>query len=263
MLRDLTYAKVSFGLILGLAVSHIVFATWPTLDLWVAGLFYRDSRFPLADLMWLEVLRNSFWNLAIGLALGCLMMWIATLLMGFRAHTPVQVWFFGWFSFVLGPGILVNGVLKSHWGRARPAHLEQFGGDKLFTPPFEIADQCVRNCSFVSGEGAASVMFALVVGILLWNNISRRYLPLFITVLTGIAVVFALLRVFKGRHFLSDILIGGWMMALIALGLFWAFRLHAHLPNFTLRNIRSDFRYLRAHVWRPAARRIAKVFYEV
>ena len=260
MLRDLTYAKASFALILGLAVSHIVFATVPQLDLWVAGVFYRDGGFPLADLAWLEIVRNGFWNLTILLTLGCLVMWGITALMGFRAHTPARVWLFGWLSFVLGPGVLVNAILKSYWGRARPAHLEQFGGDKLFTPPFEITDQCVRNCSFVSGEGAASVMFALVVGVLFWRWVSPRYLPLFVTVLTATAVVFALFRVVKGRHFLSDIVIGSWLMALIALGLFWALRLHAHLPNFTVRHIRSDFRCLRGHLWRPVATRIARLF---
>lgn len=260
MRAGLTYARTGCALILGLAVSHILFATWPQIDLWVAGLFFRDGGFPLAEMAGLETLRNGFWNLTIALTLGCLVMWLVTLMMGFRAHTPSRVWLFGWLSFVLGPGLLVNALFKSYWGRARPAHLEQFGGDKLYTPPFEIADQCVRNCSFVSGEGAASVMFALVVGVMFWRWVAPRYQPLFVTLLASTAVLFALMRVVKGRHFLSDVTLGGWMMALLALGLFWALRLHAHLPNFTWRHMRADFRCLRAHLWRPALERIANLF---
>lgn len=260
MLRDLTLHKTAFILTAGLALSHILFATWPSLDLWVARLFYVDGSFPLADLAWLEVVRNGFWNLTLLLTLGCLVMWIITLMLGYRAHTPANVWLFGWLSFVMGPGLLVNALFKSHWGRARPAHLEQFGGDAQFTPPFQITDQCASNCSFVSGEGAASVMFAIVVGVLAWRWIAPRYQPALVAGLSAIAVLFAVLRVVKGRHFLSDITLGGWMMAFVALGLFWALNMKAHLPGFTLRNLRNDLRSLQAHLWRPALRRIATIF---
>lgn len=260
MLGDGRYSGVLLALILGLTVTHILFATWPGLDLWVAGLFYWGDGFPLADLPALETLRNLFWNATILLTLGCLLMWGLSLGLGHRAHVSGNVWLFGWLSFILGPGLLVNALFKSHWGRARPAHLEQFGGTAQFTPPFEITDQCARNCSFVSGEGASAVMFALVMGVLFWHWIAPRNRPGFVAVLSGIAVVFAMLRVMKGRHFLSDVLIGGWMMALLALGLFWALNMRQHLPSFHLRNLRADMGLIRTQIWHPALRRVAALF---
>ena len=31
-------------------------------------------------------------------------------------------------SLIVGPGILVNLILKDHWGRPRPVHVTMFGG---------------------------------------------------------------------------------------------------------------------------------------
>ena len=47
---------------------------------------------------------------------------------------------------VFGSGIIANFVFKENWGRARPVHIEEFGGDKIFTPAFLKTDQCKRNC---------------------------------------------------------------------------------------------------------------------
>ena len=37
-------------------------------------------------------------------------------------------------TIALGPGLLVNGILKDYWGRPRPAEISNFGGDKEFRP---------------------------------------------------------------------------------------------------------------------------------
>src|SRR5262245_23391081 len=37
-------------------------------------------------------------------------------------------------TLALGPGVLVNIALKENWGRPRPGHLTQFGGDQHFVP---------------------------------------------------------------------------------------------------------------------------------
>ena len=55
-------------------------------------------------------------------------------------------------TLALGPGLLVNGFLKSHWGRARPSEVSTFGGRQSFSPAYVIAHQCRHNCSFVSGD---------------------------------------------------------------------------------------------------------------
>ena len=68
-------------------------------------------------------------------------------------------------AFCFGPGLVVNGVLKAFWGRARPSQILEFGGAAQFTPPVQIADQCARNCSFVSGEASGVTMLAIAIGV--------------------------------------------------------------------------------------------------
>lgn len=98
----------------------------------------------------------------------------------------------------------MNGLLKAHWGRARPAEITNFGGKFDFTPPFEIANQCEKNCSFTSGEGAGAT--ALLVAVII---ICSTYGPFrgarWVVSLVCIASATTMgLRVAMGSHFISD-----------------------------------------------------------
>jgi lipid A 4'-phosphatase len=107
---------------------------------------------------------------------------------------------------VFGLGALVHEVFKDHWGRARPVHIEAFGGQARFTPPLQPSDQCDRNCSFVSGHAATG--FVLVaVGAL--GAVGRRRRWLWVGTLAGLTL--GVLRIAQGGHFLSDVLFG-WLM---------------------------------------------------
>ena len=100
----------------------------------------------------------------------------------------------------IGPGLLVNEVFKAESGRARPATVEQFGGERRFTPAFEPADQCISNCSFVSGHAAMGfwfLAFAWVLGDCRWLWWGGA-----IGLLVGGG------RMIQGAHFLSDVLFG-------------------------------------------------------
>ncbi|HLI12462.1 MAG TPA: phosphatase PAP2 family protein [Alphaproteobacteria bacterium] len=110
--------------------------------------------------------------------------------------------------FLLGPGLLVNGVLKEYWGRARPSQVVEFGGDKEYTLPLHPADQCAHNCSFVSGEaslGFAFMAFGFVA-------VTRRRRRLGFAVGLGLGSAFGLLRIAQGGHFLSDVFFAGVFM---------------------------------------------------
>ena len=111
----------------------------------------------------------------------------------------------------IGPGLSVNGVLKSHWGRARPRDVVEFGGDRRFTPAVVMSDQCPRNCSFSAGDPA--VAFSLAALAYLFARRRERLLAL------GAAIGFGALvgvgRMAAGAHFLSDVVASG----LVVLGL--------------------------------------------
>jgi membrane-associated phospholipid phosphatase len=100
---------------------------------------------------------------------------------------------------------LVNGILKEHWGRARPSQIVEFGGDRQFTPAFVPARQCERNCSITSGHAALG--FSLVAFAFLVPDRRRRRLAVAAAIAAG--SLFGLGRIVQGGHFLSDVVLSG------------------------------------------------------
>ena len=114
----------------------------------------------------------------------------------------------------LGPGLIVNGLLKESWGRARPAQILQFGGNRDFTPAFVLSDQ--EGKSFSSGHAAAS-FYWIVVALLIaprpkwWTYLAAAY-----------CLIVSWMRIAAGGHFLSDVLTSIFVMALLALAMYGA-----------------------------------------
>jgi lipid A 4'-phosphatase len=114
-------------------------------------------------------------------------------------------------SFLIGPGLTSNLMLKENWGRPRPNSVQQFAGSAPFEPWWRPSDACKRNCSFVSGE--ASQAFSTIAPASLAPPQVRRPLALGGALIFGTAV--ASLRVVFGRHFVSDIVFAGVITILI------------------------------------------------
>ncbi len=200
-----------FGLT-GLAiVSGIVFLTWPEIDLAVAGAFWNPetgkftlARHPVA--LWFN---DFIEHVALVLALFALGGLAYTAWTGWSLlHLRLRHYGFLTLSLLLGPGLIANVLFKNQWGRARPRQIEQFGGDLAFTPPLVIADQCPRNCSFVSGD--ASMGFALLAVALLipWARKTWVIAALLFGAFIG------LIRIVQGAHFLSDVIYAGIFVSL-------------------------------------------------
>jgi lipid A 4'-phosphatase len=177
---------------------------FPGIDLIVSGWFYRpgigfylqNNEVVLFLYNWIPVLGNFL-----------LYLFGAALLFGVgldNGHYGLlkkrYVSFYLLMVLILGPGLIVNKLVKDHSGRARPEQIQQFGGDKIFSPALSLSDQCEANCSFVSGH--ASVGFFLCA--IAFVDPSRRKRWLTIGVLTG--SVFGLARVMQGRHYFFDII---------------------------------------------------------
>lgn len=203
--------RTALLLVAAIGLTFAVFALWPGLDLAVSGLFYRPGAgFPLDGFGPTEWLRLAIWRLSIVLVLASAVFLLLALATGRAPFTvPGRVWGFILALYALAVGLLVHVGLKDHWGRARPADVLPFGGQAQFTPPHQITDQCLRNCSFVSGEVSGAVAF----GIALWavmTALDWRLPPAWHRrgriVAVAIPVLDALQRVSAGRHFLSDVL---------------------------------------------------------
>lgn len=194
------------------AVVFIVFAIWPGLDLWVSGLFFASKTGfdGFASGTWNE-LRLAIWRVSeIVLALSILA-YLAQRIAPFpllRATRHLSG--FAAALYLLGPGLLVDVLLKPLWGRARPAQVTDFGGSLAFTPPHVLSHQCTSNCSFVAGEMAGAVALAVVL-FLVVDRMKGRITLSQQRIAQGLILLVPLFvgvqRIAAGRHFLSDVLL--------------------------------------------------------
>jgi len=201
--------------------TFAVFAFWPGLDLAVSNLFFRGGAgFPVGGVKLVEGLRLALWRLSITLALAsAVFLLLATATGRAPLNVPGRVWGFILAVYALATGVVVNAILKAHWGRARPAQVTEFGGSARFTPPHQIAQECASNCSFVSGEMSGAVAFGIGLWAILtaldWRLPRRwqrwgRIVALAVPLLTGLQ------RIASGRHFLSDVVLSALFTLLIA-----------------------------------------------
>jgi membrane-associated PAP2 superfamily phosphatase len=114
---------------------------------------------------------------------------------------------------VIGPGLLVNLIVKDHWGRPRPVHLKQFGGHYDYVPPLKLGH--TPDKSFVCGH--CSVGYAFFALYFLSQNHKLTY---FILTL-GLSWTLGFTRMTAGGHFLSDILWSGYLVFLVAFALYY------------------------------------------
>ena len=202
-----------YGLVL--VASLALFWFVPGVDLFVSGLFYDPQHgFVLATWPPLRALQGSVrwvtWAILVIAAVAAV--WLRL--------TRRPIWRFDRNALLflvaalaIGPGILVNTVLKDHWGRARPYQTETFGGSQQFTPAPLPADQCSRNCSFVSGHAATG--FVLVAFAFLMPAGRLRNVVLGAAI--GFGALVGLARIASGHHFLSDVVDAG----LLVIGTTW------------------------------------------
>jgi membrane-associated PAP2 superfamily phosphatase len=188
------------------AALLLFYVVWPDFDLRVSAPFYRtDTGFWVDDLPWVRLVHETVPWVGRLLLLGALAIWLlarrsrqASVRPLARPAATLLI------TLVLGLGLLAHGVLKEHWGRARPAQVMPFGGEASFTPPWQPAAECRRNCSFVSGH--AGTGFALIaLGALAAPHRRRHWL----LVGWGAGLLLGALRIAQGGHFLSDVLFCG------------------------------------------------------
>ena len=201
------------------------FVAWPALDLRLVAPFYRHGLgFPANEVWWIRAIYVTVartWVLALALLVLLLASWLPRLRAPLGRRRKALLYLLT--SLILGPGLIVNTVLKDHWGRPRPVHLAQFGGHSTFTPALKYSTQCPRNCSFPSGHAGAA--FFPMAGY--WLTRQRRWLVLGIA--CGLLVGYT--RMAMGAHFLSDVIFSGFIVHFSCRWLAACFGLHHALPG--------------------------------
>lgn len=210
LIRRNLFAWASFA---GLAAA-IVFVGFPQIDIVVSRLFVLDNgqfvfNYPSTG-------RDLRYVFKIFFFIACAIALVALVCSLYFTRDVLKLsslsWLFLILCLVLGPGLMANTILKNNWGRARPMHIEEFGGSKEFTPVLEYSDQCETNCSFISGEAASMFMLFFALAFLF----PRRTRILFACgIISGTTV--GLVRVGQGGHFISDVIFAGIFMALLVM----------------------------------------------
>ena len=191
------------------ALLAALFFFFPVLDLWTSARFYDPDRgFLISKSSSSKALPFLPWLTSFFVS-GC---WLVI------AVNMVRSYFLGkkrplvasnrsiiflLFTLAIGPGLIVNVILKEHSGRARPFDVYEFGSNRHFTPAFVISDQCKSNCSFVSGDASLGY-FALA-----FFFVARRRRILIASVAAVAGTFIGLVRMAQGAHFLSDVIFSG------------------------------------------------------
>jgi lipid A 4'-phosphatase len=208
-LRILVY--VLLGITVAITVISLV---GPNIDLALANLFYDPTSFRrfigIANPYLIPLREHGM--IAIGTCALIVILALMSYLPGRLPSVPPRAAIALTLSLVIGPGILVNGILKPYGGRPRPVEVTQFGGNLPFVDWWNPTGSCRSNCSFMSGEATTA---AWMVGP------AMLVPPPWRTVAIGAALVFAgvvgALRIVAGAHFFTDVLVGILAMIVIVL----------------------------------------------
>lgn len=114
---------------------------------------------------------------------------------------------------LIGPGLVVNLVFKDHWGRPRPVHIEQFGGEYAYVPPLKLGH--TPDKSFVCGHCSVGYTFFVLY------FLAQNHKALYFLLTLGMAWSLGFTRMSAGGHFVSDILWSGYLVFLVAFALYY------------------------------------------
>ena len=193
--------RYCLGFMIAALGMTVILHFFPALDISISRLFFvAPTQFLLTEHLFAEVLRRAMsliiWGLGGFLAVALVLSTLKS--RRFFGLSRRQI-IFVFLCFLIGPGLIVNVVLKEHWGRARPSHIVEFGGEKAFSAVFTPSSTCSTNCSFSSGEAALG--FGFVSFGLLWPRPDRRFLFFGL----GLGLLMSFIRLMAGGHFMSDV----------------------------------------------------------
>ena len=210
------------GLLIALglgAVSVLLFALFPGLDLAIASAFFdpETGTFPWAANGFASFLRDGAMWLSWVIAAPSIVAVVVKLIW---PNKPLLVKgrtvAFLLITMIMSAGILSNAAFKGHWGRPRPSDVIEFRGPWHFKNWWDSSGECPKNCSFFSGE-ATTAFWTYAPAALAPPEIR----PFAYAGATLFGVLTGLLRMTFGGHFLSDVVAAG-LVTFLTVWLFYA-----------------------------------------
>ncbi|UIK06770.1 phosphatase PAP2 family protein [Neorhizobium galegae] len=203
-----------------LAVFYLV----PQIDLAVARAFFAQAAcgeaieqgqvcgsFPYGGETVFVLIRRVLFYLPALVAIYLLYRLIANLQHHGKTYSPRKTrdYSIALISFLIGPYVLVNLILKQVSNRPRPYETDFFGGKDVFTSAGDFGGACAGNCSFISGEAAGAGWLACLTILL-----PKPLRPVLGPPLIAISLISPALRTSFGGHYFSDVTLG-WLSSLV------------------------------------------------
>jgi membrane-associated PAP2 superfamily phosphatase len=222
-LMTLDCRRRELAILVALACLTTPFFWLTDLDLKLASFFYSDNSEHnpwIWQNWWLyRILYQYAYDLTIMAACACAVIIVSSYFSAKTINMRRQATYL-LLVIALGPGLVVNLIFKDHWGRPRPAHMTEFGGQHHYIPPLQIANTGEK--SFTCGH--CSVGFAMFGVFFLSQKRKKFYFAL--TVILG--TMLGLTRMSAGGHFVSDILWSGYLVFFVAWLLYYEWYAKAH-----------------------------------
>lgn len=200
-----------FGLPLSLLLIFSLAALMLDADIKVARLVYSENEpwpgvgtFPWAFL-YDSVKFTSFVLAGAGVLLFVLGFFVKDLVK-YRSRSA-----FLFLLLIIGPGLIVNVLLKDHLGRARPKEIVEFKGTHQYTEMWQKGE-AGKNSSFPSGH--ASAAFYLLAPWFLLRKKNRFFATCFLVLGLTYGSLVGIARIMQGGHFLSDVVWAGGLVYL-------------------------------------------------
>ena len=198
--------------LLAIAIAATVLFSATNLDVAASGRFYHPEladHWPVANQpVWRWLYLSTPWITgSLAAAAGAL------LVAGLVRNKSPRLRLYGLFvllSVLVGPGLIVNGLLKDHWGRPRPREIVELGGQMQYTPP--LLPTGSHGKSFPCGHCSVGYLYA--IGWWIWRRNHRRWAAVSLGTGLVLGTLLGVGRMAAGGHFLSDMVWAG----LIALG---------------------------------------------
>lgn len=146
--------------------------------------------------------------------------------LSFRAYKWVKwrkVGLFLVLTMLIAPGLLINVVLKDHWGRPRPRNTVEFGGKYNYEKVLSI-DISSPGYSFPCGH--ASMGFYLFIPWFLLRKKKSGWAGLSLTVGLFFGLAIGIARIAQGGHYTSDVIIAGILVYWIGALLFYTMQIN-------------------------------------
>ena len=212
----LSHLKMRFGIIYTMIVlsglSLILLIVYPDLDIKFSEFFYSSSAGFIYQKNPIVLFVFQATPIATKIFLVICLSYILFNLIQNKGlkKTILSSTFYLVITIAVGPGLIVNYILKDHFGRARPSQIAYFHGTKEFAPAFSISNQCNTNCSFSSGHAAISYYYTSLAYIVSSIYFIRIYSSF---IIFGSIVGFT--RILMGGHFLSDVIASCFIILII------------------------------------------------